>query len=168
MRWLQILLLAGVAAPGFGASLVGAQEAAIPDTRPSHAVYLEAGGLPAFEGGPFTVNVEQRLILHTHLRVGAYFAPLDGQMALKLPVLLNYVSQSSQHGFEFGGGVRWDVAGADEQDVRLAAIAGYRYQELPRGSLVRAGLSFDLRDLSGGSDAWKLAPWPYLSIGFGF
>jgi hypothetical protein len=166
MRWLKLILLAG--APGLGAGLVSAQEAAAPVAQPSHAVYLEAGGLPAFEGGPYSVNVEQRLILGTRLRVGAYYGPLDGQMALKLPILLNYVSRGSQHGFELGGGVRWDVAGADDPDVRLAAIVGYRYQELPGVSLVRAGLSFDLRDLSGGSDAWKLAPWPYVSIGFGF
>jgi hypothetical protein len=89
-------------------------------------------------------------------------------MTMKVPILLNVVAPGSVHNVELGGGIRWDVFGASSDDVRLAATIGYRFQELPGGSLLRAGLNFDLRSLSGGSTAWKLAPWPSLSIGFGF
>jgi hypothetical protein len=46
---------------------------------PPRSVYIEAGGLPAFEGGPFTVNVEQRVLPHTNLRAGVFSVRWTGR-----------------------------------------------------------------------------------------
>jgi hypothetical protein len=158
-----------------GTACLGAGQAAgqlpdlVPEGYPNRSVYIEAGGLPAFEGGPFSVNVEQRLVRQAYLRLGAFYGQVDGVMSLKVPILLNYVTPGRSHNLELGGGVRWDVFGADSDDVSLAATIAYRYHELPGRALVRAGLNFDIRTLTGGaSDAWTFGPWPSLSVGLGF
>lgn len=135
---------------------------------PAHSIYLEAGGVPAFDYGPYSLNVEQRLLPRTFLRVGAFVGPVDELMTVMLPIMMNFVTPGRQHNLELGAGIRWDVAGATSDEVRLAATIGYRYQELPGSAQVRAGLNFDLHSLNGGSDAWTFGPWPSLSIGFGF
>jgi hypothetical protein len=136
--------------------------------RPPHSVYIEAGGLPAFEGGPFTVNIEQRLLPATFLRAGTFLGQVDGVFTIKVPVLLNLVLPNATHNLELGAGIRWDAVGASSDDLRLASTIGYRYQELPGNSLLRAGLSFDLRSLRYEDDAWKFGPWPYLAVGLSF
>jgi len=169
MNRLRRILLVALGTVCAGAGNVTGQEQQ-PDRAgyPPRSIYIEAGGLPAFEGGPFSVNLEQRVLPSTYLRAGVFYGQVDGEMTMKLPILLNFVAPGSLHNLEFGAGVRWDVLGASSDDVRLAATIGYRYQEIPGGSLLRAGLNFDLHSLSGGSGAWKFGPWPSLSIGFGF
>jgi hypothetical protein len=163
-----LLLVLGTAGVGAGQA-AGQLPETMPDGYPNRTVYIEAGGLPAFEGGPFSVNVEQRLIRQAYLRVGAFYGQVDGIMSMKVPVLLNYVTPGRAHNLELGGGVRWDAFGASSDDVSLAATIAYRYHELPGRAVVRAGLNFDLYSLSGGtSDAWTFGPWPSLSVGLGF
>jgi hypothetical protein len=154
---------------GTGAIVAHAQEPAPADVKyPPRAIYIEAGGLPAFEAAPYSLNVEQRLLPHSFLRLGAFYGPVNSELTLKLPILLNVVVPQASHNLEVGAGVRWDVFGAESEDVRLGATVGYRYQELPGHSVVRAGLAFELHDLSGDSDAWTFRPWPFLSIGLAF
>jgi len=168
MQWLKRSLLVALGALGVGAgAAIGQQTEPDSATYPAHSVYMEAGGLPAFDGAPFSVNVEQRILPRTYLRVGVFYGPVDTDMRLKLPILLNYVTPGSVHNFDVGAGVRWDAVDV-ESEVHLAATIGYRYQELPRGALLRVGLNFDLRNLSGGSDAWTFGPWPSISAGFAF
>lgn len=135
---------------------------------PPRAVYIEAGGLPAFEGGPFTINIEQRLVRNAYLRAGTFLGQVDGRFTVKVPVLVNLVAPGALHNLELGAGIRWDAVGASSDDIRLASTVGYRFQELSGGALLRAGLSFDLRSVRWKDDTWDFSPWPYLAIGIAF
>src|SRR5512147_2444256 len=65
-----------------GAGAGSAQESP-PADYPARSIYVEAGGLPAFEGAPYSLSVEQRLIPRTYLRVGVFVGPVDAQMTMK-------------------------------------------------------------------------------------
>lgn len=169
MPGMRLTLVVALATICTGSGAAGQEPAPVRTGIPPRAIYIEAGGLPAFESGPYTLNFEQRLLPRTYLRLGIFYGPIDSEMTTKVPILLEYVTPGAVHNLEVGAGVRWDVSGVSSDEVSLGATIGYRYHELPGNALLRAGLNFDLHSLSGGdSDAWKFGPWPSLSIGFGF
>lgn len=137
-------------------SATGSEPPARATGERSYAAYVEAGGIAAFEGGAWTVNLERRLQAGTFLRVGAFYGVVDEEQTLLLPVLVNLLTTDPPHFFELGGGVLWKAIDVS-RGVRPAFAVGYRYQRRP---LFRIGVVFDPDDTA--------YPWPYAAVGFNF
>ena len=154
-RHFTVLVLPLLAATPLAAQTDGRQE------LPLHALHVEAGGLPAFEGGYGTANYERRVLGRTYARAGLFVGSVDDQRTVVIPLMLNALFGARRSFLEVGGGL-W-LAADDDFSTRLAATVGYRWQAALRGPLFRLGLAFDL-----GPGGWTLYPWPAASLGWAF
>lgn len=138
------------------------------------AAYLEIGGITAFEGGPFSVNYELRVLSRGYIRVGVYAGNEDvpegagerQEPVILVPLMFNAILTGARHHLELGAGMRLDLRDQG-REVRGAAAVGYRFQPEGAGLLFRSGLAFDLGALPSGV-GWTLYPWPALSLGYSF
>lgn len=170
-RWVLPVLVLPSLLPG----IVHAQVAGEPPADLSRSTaYVEVGGLPAFEGGAYTINYELRVLRRAYARLGVFAGAeetFDGaspqsDRKILVPLMLNVLLTGERHHLEAGAGTRVDIL-PEGWEARAAAAFGYRFQPPGKGLVVRAGLAFDLGEIPSGSD-WTLYPWPSLSLGYSF
>lgn len=153
-------------------------------TRTAHnALYLEGLG----NAGLYSVNYDRRVgdVLALRAGVGAWTADdlFLGDEAessvLAVPVTVSWLPGASGRGPELGGGVllgRRDREGAFGEDdtsssfVSLTGIAGYRWQPLDGGMVVRIGFTpfYGLGDEDEAYPDKGFIPSAGISIGYAF
>ena len=145
----------------------------LPKTR--NALYFELLG----SGGLYSINYERNINRNVYGRIGFgtwevtdlfSLNPEPGRITT-VPLLITYLSGSTKHHFEIGGGFllgnKKDFMGSSSI-FSLTGFLGYRYQSLiSKGFLFRIGLApFISLNETNYPDSYFLAP--ALSIGYSF
>jgi hypothetical protein len=128
--------------------------------------YLELLGNGIF----YSLNYDTRFA-NTHDGLGARLGiSFYRKEAIAVPIHLNYVIGSGNHGLELGGGVYTYVRlqGSDGVIFFPSGVVAYRYQPLDKHFSFRAGWMPTFAPSSGGEYDFSKLGWYWVGLSFGY